>query len=412
MGKKFVMKDLLNDQSMNQSGAAEGSGFVVKDIPLSRIKPSPFNRYSLEDIEELAAAIEEMGLLHNLVVLEPDGDGYYELISGERRFRACKLLFEGGNARYETVPCKVDASASPTVTELKLIFANKTARELSDYEKTIQAARIKELFYAMKAEGHKFEGRMRDNVAEVLNVSPAQMGRMESIHKNLIPEILEVFKAEEIGITAAYDLSALSEEQQRAALERYRETGSFAPPPPPKKAAPVPPPLMETAPTPPQIEPSQTQEQAESAPPPSPPATSVPAYVPPTTPAHSPETRQPEEPPTPEGEKAEETPQPAAVPADCRPAPQPEPQTHVHLVDKDGTQTSYSGNLALIAAVDTETDIFAGAFSSADGVTGLDYATLAKAVCVECLSRLEGDELSIDIMRVNLLGLFAPSAEA
>lgn len=402
---KFNMKDLLNDQSKKQPGASAGSGFAVRDIPISRIKPSPNNRYSLSDIEALAASIEEIGLLHPVVVKEPDGDGYFELISGERRFRACKLLFESGNAQYENVPGSVLSPRSPAEEKLILFHANAMARILSDYEKTIQAAEIKNALQEMKANGHKFKGRMREIVADVLNVSPAQMGRMESIHKNLLPEIAELFKAEEIGITAAYDLSALSPDKQRAALERYKETGSFEKPKPQPtqpKAMPMPPP----ADTPESYTQKQPQETRggfmesmgrQTTTPPQPPASPAPDTSSDTKAremtAPSPAAAPPVQPPRTEQEKHVE-----------RDAP---PLACVSLVDKDGDMTSYSGNLALIAAVDTETDIFAGAFSTADGVTGLDYATLAKAVCVECFKRLEGDEISVDIMRVNLAGLFA-----
>jgi ParB family chromosome partitioning protein len=318
---KFSIKDLLNDQSKPTSSGT-GSGFVIRDVPIDKIVSSPSNKYGIRDIEELAASIEEMGLLHNLVVREPDSEGNYELISGERRFHACKLLYENGNTAFSTVPCKVEGQGSAAEIELKLLFANATARVLTDYEKTMQAARIKELLLEMKADGFKFKGRMRDIVADILKVSPAQMGRMESIEKHLSTEFKEEFKVGNIGITDAYTLSTQEPHEQNIALERYRET------------------------------------------------------------------RELDAPKRDKWQKA-----------------------FVSLTDKDGGIVKYSGNLTLIVAVDTETDLFSGAFSVADGVSGLDYATLAKAVCVECLSRIEGDETSVDILRTNLAGLFTNGFE-
>jgi len=220
------MSDILSTQSKKEQTAV-GSSFTIRGIPIERIMTSPDNQYGIRDIEELAASIEAMGLLHNLVVKEANEDGYYELVSGERRYHACKLLYEGGNEAYATVPCKVETNNSTTEAELKLLYANATARVLTDYEKTIQAVRIKELLLTMKAEGYVFKGRMREIVARMLDVSSAQIGRMESISKKLSPELTEAFKSGKIGITTAYELSTLHPDAQAGVLRRYQETGTF-----------------------------------------------------------------------------------------------------------------------------------------------------------------------------------------
>ena len=227
MGSKFSMTDLLNSQSKPTQEKA-GGGFEIKNIPIEKIVPSESNKYGIRDIEELAENIEAIGLLHNLVVKQPDAEGFYEIVSGERRYRACRLLYEGGNEKYATVPCKVEESEDAAFSELKLIYANATSRELTDYEKTHQAARIKELLLELKTKGFKFKGRMREIVADMLKVSPAQMGRMESIKEHLAPEFKEEFKEGSIGITTAYELSTLPEQAQAAALEKYKETGAAA----------------------------------------------------------------------------------------------------------------------------------------------------------------------------------------
>ena len=367
---KFSMKGLINEQGKTKPGTAE-AGFI-QDIPISRIKPSPGNWYSLEDIEPLAESIREIGLLHNLAVSGPDGEGNYELISGERRYRACKLLYESGDECYRTLPCKVDACASPAESELKLIFANATARELSDYEKTRQAIRIKELLQQMKENGHKFKGRIREIAAVVHDISPAQMARMESISKNLSTHLSDEFKAGNIGITAAYELSKLSLEDQNSfsgggiidgylpdtdakVREKFKSAGKS------NKKAPIKGAVNKvttgkTATQPPAAEYNNKKRETETL----------------------------------KTDKSKKNPLKA----------------YVILLDKDGNETTYIGNLVMIAAVDTEMDEFTGAFSSGNGVTGLDYATLAKAVCTECLKRIAGDDDSIEIMRGNLSMLF------
>jgi ParB family chromosome partitioning protein len=228
MAKKFSMSDLLNGQSIGTGAASNGQPFIVQQIPLEQIQPSDKNKYGIRDIEELAMAIEAVGLMHNIVVRETGDPDTYELISGERRYRAFQLLREGGNEEYATIPCKVEVQEDDELSELGLLFANSTAREHNDFEKTYQAMRIKEILQSLKAKGHKFKGRLRDIVADMLDVSGSQVSRMEKIHGNLIPGFMEEFKEEGIGISTAYDLSLLPKDEQAQVLEEYKETGAEA----------------------------------------------------------------------------------------------------------------------------------------------------------------------------------------
>lgn len=260
---KFTMADLLNSQSKKTE---ERPAFEIRHIPIDKLKPSKKNQYGIRGIEELAANIEMLGLLHNLDVKEADEAGYYEIISGERRYQACKLLYESGNQEFKTLPCKVEAlTENKAMSELKLLYANAAARELTDYEKTYQAGRIKEILQALKKDGYKFQGRMREIVADMLEVSPAQMGRMESINKNLSPEFKEEFKAGNIGITTAYELSGQSEAEQAATLEAYKAEGAEAlkKPQPPKATPPAAAQPPKVTPTAPQPQPSGKPEQLE-----------------------------------------------------------------------------------------------------------------------------------------------------
>jgi ParB family transcriptional regulator, chromosome partitioning protein len=225
---KFSMADLLNSQSKAKKPEIEENAedWKTQLIPLEKIIPSEKNKYGIRDIEDLAAKIDMVGLLHNLVVRRGAEPGTYELVSGERRLEALKLLVSQGKTQFSAAPCKVENEENPIISELQLIFANSTARDLTDYEKTYQADRTKELLTELKKSGYKFKGRMREIVAGKLQVSPAQMGRMESINKNLSPEFKEEFKSGNIGMTAAYELSRLPPQQQEQEMQDFKKTGS------------------------------------------------------------------------------------------------------------------------------------------------------------------------------------------
>jgi ParB family chromosome partitioning protein len=228
MASKFNLNQLMSDQSKSESGRP-AIAFKIELIPLEKIKPSTMNKYSMDDITELKASIEYSGLQQNLLVRQCDGGNMYEIISGHRRYKALKELHATGNEEYSRIPCKIIKTADDIQAELQLIFANSTARRLTDYEVTYQAGRLRDLLTKLKNGDYKITGRKREIVAEMLGVSAAQVGRMESINNNLLPELKEEFKRENIGITAAYELSRLDSNRQEKALQEHKNGASLTP---------------------------------------------------------------------------------------------------------------------------------------------------------------------------------------
>ena len=75
----------------------------IVELPISILKPSiyqPRKNFDKESLEELSLSIKEHGLLEPLLVKKSDEDKY-EIICGERRYRACKL------ANLDNVPCLI-----------------------------------------------------------------------------------------------------------------------------------------------------------------------------------------------------------------------------------------------------------------------------------------------------------------
>ena len=80
----------------------EATGTVTLDVPCGSIRPNPFQPREIVDedaLRELAASIKEHGVLQAPVVRAVEGG--YELVAGERRWRACLLL------GLETMPVSI-----------------------------------------------------------------------------------------------------------------------------------------------------------------------------------------------------------------------------------------------------------------------------------------------------------------
>lgn len=226
---KFDISQLMNSASMEAAQSIQPQSRHMT-IPLDLIDPSAKNRYSMQGIEELAANIEPCGLLQSLLVREKE-DGRYEVISGHRRREALKLLAEE-NTEYTQAPCTVIRCKDDAEAELKLLSANSTARTLTDSERVYQAERIRDLLIGLKRSGYKFGMRMREVIAQMMQVSSTTAGRYESIITNLVDDWRKTFDAGRISVSTAYEISRLAEHEQKHMWAMFDGTGAVVFPEP------------------------------------------------------------------------------------------------------------------------------------------------------------------------------------
>lgn len=216
---RFGISDILN---MKSKAAAEGGVNEYAEIWLSPydVKPSENNFYSQEKIEELADSFLTVGQQQPTVLGRVEGE--YRIVSGHRRNLANIMNIERGHEKFQSVRY-LYKDMTPAMFDLSLIMGNAYNRELTAWEKTQQAQKLKEaLIRAKKEDGLEFPGRLRDTIAELMNESPTNIARMDSISHNAAPEIKEEFANGNIGITAAYEASKLPQEKQKEIAEKAK----------------------------------------------------------------------------------------------------------------------------------------------------------------------------------------------
>ena len=234
---KFNMAQLLNaasikeaEQSKQEEAATEireeDSILKIEYLSVNDLIPAEENFYNTDDIEDLKASIELTGIKQNLIVKALDS-GKYKVIAGHRRRLACLALAAEGKTEFERVPAQVLKDIDSTKEELILLMTNSTARQLSDYEKTKQAQRLSELLVEVK-KNENIPGRVRELVAEVLKTTSAQIGRYESINKNLEAGLMAEYEAGAISVTVAYEASKMEEEGQNKVLSKLKENGTLS----------------------------------------------------------------------------------------------------------------------------------------------------------------------------------------
>ncbi|MBC2456160.1 ParB/RepB/Spo0J family partition protein [Clostridium beijerinckii] len=194
----------------------DNKGFT-QELDINSLVPSQRNFYGIREIEELAESIKENGLMHNLVVRKiSNSPTKYEILSGERRYRAAKSL------GYEKLPCQVK-EISDLDAELILIQANAEQRELTPTEKMEGIKRLEAIYKQKRNNGEKLQGKTRDLIGKDLGLSGVQVGRYKKVDKDLIPDLKEKLDKEEITLTQAHTLSSLSESEQKVIHEEIKD---------------------------------------------------------------------------------------------------------------------------------------------------------------------------------------------
>lgn len=234
MATGFSVMDALNKNSKAGIEETPRARFRTKDISIFKMYRNAMNFYTIDDIEELAGDILTFGLKQNLeLVYEPCEKGEYRIVAGERRWLALKMLVEKGYKEFEIATSKLTTPQDADEEQVEIIIANayrtKSVADMIEEEK-----RLKESLERMRAAGKQIKGynlasgRLRDVIASMLHMSKTKVAQIEAVNNNLIPEFKEELKDERLTFSAAYELSGMPEQEQREALERFKETGELS----------------------------------------------------------------------------------------------------------------------------------------------------------------------------------------
>ena len=190
----------------------------IKMLPITQLHDNPENFYDLSDLDTLVEDIDRQGLKTPLYVV-PEDNGYM-VISGHRRKAAVQELITNGKYGTDKLPCYIGVKKGEAETMLDLIMLNATSRVISDSETVKQCEKLEEVFKQLEADGKKVQGRMRDKIAAALNVSPAQVGKVENIRHNAIDEVKAAVNEGKMSISTANEVAKLEPEKQKDLIEK------------------------------------------------------------------------------------------------------------------------------------------------------------------------------------------------
>ena len=226
---KFNLKDLMSERSTKEIQTKERQEIVFRNP--KELIPSDENFYKVENVDTLKQSLLLVGVLQPLLIENTDAGDI--VIAGHRRRKACVELIEEGYEEFKNVPCiyknqartKELSGKEDILRQIALIQANNY-RDKSDWERMTETLQMEELIKELRKE-MELEGKTRDILKDMINVSSGQVARYHAISTNLNGKLLEAFESGGINVSVAYEVSTLDEARQQAACEILDRTGAL-----------------------------------------------------------------------------------------------------------------------------------------------------------------------------------------
>ena len=147
----------------NESGSGEGKVQIIRLTSIEPDKNQPRRTFDQDRLEELANSIKEKGLLEPILVQECRDPHHYEIIAGERRWRACRL------AGLKEIPAIVRSCGEQERVEISLI-ENIQREDLNPIEEARAYRRLSEEFHLTQEEIAQKVSRNRTSVANTMRL--------------------------------------------------------------------------------------------------------------------------------------------------------------------------------------------------------------------------------------------------
>ncbi|MFG6686453.1 ParB/RepB/Spo0J family partition protein [Mariniflexile sp. HNIBRBA6329] len=164
-GLSALLKDPANDiQSAQDKNADKVVGNIIElDIEFIEVNPfQPRTNFSEESLRELASSIKELGIIQPITVRKL-GFNQYQLVSGERRFRASKLL------GLETIPAYIRIANDQESLEMALV-ENIQRQDLDPIEIALSYQRLIDEINLTQEQMSERVGKKRSTITNYLRL--------------------------------------------------------------------------------------------------------------------------------------------------------------------------------------------------------------------------------------------------
>ncbi len=192
------------DALFSSSHSDQYDGEEINQVEIEKIivrENQPRKNFDIETLNELAASIQEHGLLQPILVRPVGEEEQYEIVAGERRYRAAKI------ADFEYLPVLIKEVNEQEAYEIALI-ENLQREDLSVVEEALAyKGMVDEFGYSQEVIAEKV-GKSRAHIANTLRIL------------NLPSEILEMLENKKITAGHARTLLSVADSQEQLRLAK------------------------------------------------------------------------------------------------------------------------------------------------------------------------------------------------
>lgn len=207
-----VLQKMLNGDSLED---AKKGKIVYLDV--DELKPNPLNTASIHEIDELAANINEGGLLQPLIVMRKNNS--YVIHSGHRRYEAIKKIFAQGKTidyvgkqfEYE-IPCIVYGSLFKNDVDEQISLMRSNSYRHYTKEERIEVVTEAHKLYEQLSDEEKPSGREREWITNLTGISD---GLVKNILASLNQEIAEEDSSGQIAPEEGEDVVDIKREAKK-----------------------------------------------------------------------------------------------------------------------------------------------------------------------------------------------------
>ena len=164
-GLSALLKNPETDITTNKSNDQSNVVGSINHIPINQIEVNPFQprtEFNPEALQELIASIQQLGIIQPLTVRKLGYDKY-QIISGERRFRASQL------AKLEHVPAYIRIASDQEMLEMALV-ENIQREQLNAIEVALSYKRLMEECKLTQEKMSRRVGKKRSSISNYLRL--------------------------------------------------------------------------------------------------------------------------------------------------------------------------------------------------------------------------------------------------
>lgn len=161
----YVNKEIVGNRADSPVNAQSSITADIVRIPIGMLEPNPFQprlSFDQDALEELAGSIRTLGLIQPITVRR-SGTDKYQIISGERRYRACRL------AGLDTVPAYIRDASEQGMMEMAIV-ENIQREDLDPIEVAMSYQRLIEECHLTQEQMAGRVGKKRATVANYLRL--------------------------------------------------------------------------------------------------------------------------------------------------------------------------------------------------------------------------------------------------